>query len=104
MAEQLKACPFCGGEAKIVDWYISGVANHKNYFVMCKVCGRNSKNRNALNKAVSEWNTRPIEDKQAELIDLLASELEEMKAGLPYKTSIGYKSLKLYRQWKEEQK
>ena len=27
---ELKKCPFCGGEAELIEYYIKGVANKKN--------------------------------------------------------------------------
>ena len=57
--EELKACPFCGGE-KLKDGYNS------KYDIFCSRCG-NFDNMKSL------WNTRPIEDKlKAEIVRLKA--------------------------------
>lgn len=32
-------CPNCGARPMMAQWYIKGSANHKNYAVVCPVCG-----------------------------------------------------------------
>lgn len=55
MTEQLKTCPFCGGEAKCIEFY--GL-----YHVICCNCHIAGKDCPTRESAVSAWNTRPIEN------------------------------------------
>ena len=52
---ELKHCPFCGGEAKCIEFY--GL-----YHVICCNCHIAGKDCSTRESAVSAWNTRPIED------------------------------------------
>ena len=51
----LKPCPFCGGEAKCIEFY--GL-----YHVICCNCHIAGKDCPRIESAVSAWNTRKIED------------------------------------------
>ena len=53
MIEELKPCPFCGGDAEITKW-------HEGYFVECKKqrCGGTIGAYKAKQKAIEAWNTR----------------------------------------------
>ena len=66
--EELKACPFCGGE-KLKDGYNS------KYDIFCSRCG-NFDNMKSL------WNTRPIEDKLKAEIERLKAENKELNNAL----------------------
>ena len=46
----------CGNKAKIISYYIKGVANHKNYFVKCEKCNTRTRRRKIPYKAIEEWN------------------------------------------------
>lgn len=46
----------CGSEPKLVEYYIKGSANHKNYFVKCESCKRRTRNRRLKQVAIDEWN------------------------------------------------
>ena len=63
---ELKPCPFCGGEAKIVEYYIKGVANKKHYFVECKNCGVRRDNHHdgyrTRQDVINAWNRREEND------------------------------------------
>ena len=48
--KKLKPCPFCGGEAEVLD--------HINYYVGCSNCGVSTKGYGKEIKAVTAWNTR----------------------------------------------
>lgn len=51
----LKPCPFCGGEAKCIEFY--GL-----YHVICCNCHIAGKDCPTRESAVSAWNARPIEN------------------------------------------
>ena len=55
MTEELKRCPFCGGEAKCIEFY--GL-----YHVICCDCHIAGKDCPRRESAVSAWNKRPIEE------------------------------------------
>ena len=64
MSEILKRCPFCGGEAKCIEFY--GL-----YHVICCNCHIAGKDCPTRESAVSAWNTRPIENElEAEIARL----------------------------------
>lgn len=58
MQNELKPCPFCGGKAILKEKYIKGVANRKNYWVVCTKCQTRTQDRNRVCKALEEWNRR----------------------------------------------
>lgn len=53
---ELKACPFCGGEAKINMG--DGISSS---FVYCISCGASANNYLSTLQAIKAWNTRPPE-------------------------------------------
>ena len=55
MTENLKSCPFCGGEAKCIEFY--GM-----YHVICCDCYIAGRDTLTRDKAIESWNSRPIED------------------------------------------
>ena len=94
---ELKPCPFCG---KPPEHPFSG----DGFPTMCE-CIWEAK---TSNDAIARWNTRPIEDKQAELIRLLGDTLDDLREN---KTSLmliwgdrRMKAIYAYAKWKEEQK
>lgn len=46
----------CGNSAKLIGYFIKGVANHKNFFVKCEKCKTRTRSRKIPSKAVEEWN------------------------------------------------
>ena len=57
--EELKKCPFCGGEVEIKDFYLKGVANKLHYFCRCKSCGAREANKvgyRTEKRAIKGWN------------------------------------------------
>jgi Lar family restriction alleviation protein len=52
--EELKPCPFCGGEADL-----SQEDKPQVWFVFCKKCGVSTDTSYEESQAVGEWNTRP---------------------------------------------
>lgn len=69
----LKLCPFCGGEAEVLEYYLKGVANKKHFFCQCKSCGTRKKNWTGYasrRNAITAWNTRkPFERIKERIID-----------------------------------
>ena len=52
---RLKPCPFCGGHAKVVDYY-------RSLAVVCKKCGALLLAKSQKwGDAVKQWNTRRVE-------------------------------------------
>lgn len=55
--DELKKCPFCGGEAEIVD--IKGRESALHVFdIYCMECGVNIEKSDCLEDAVDRWNER----------------------------------------------
>ena len=71
MTENLKRCPFCGGEAEIIDDAMGTISR-------CQRCG--AENGNGVygdvghKLAVKDWNSRPIENELNEKIEKLEME------------------------------
>lgn len=67
---ELKPCPFCGGNAKLVEYWLKGVCNTKHFFVQCKQCGVRKDNHHngykARAKAIDDWNKRAKMDEVTE--------------------------------------
>ena len=59
MTEKLKPCPFCGGEAEIIDDVMGTISR-------CRYCGAENGNgfygEGGHKLALEDWNTRRIED------------------------------------------
>lgn len=72
MTENLKRCPFCGGESKCIEFY--GL-----YHVICCNCHIAGKDFQTRESAVSAWNARPIENEQAADIARLRGNIEAIK-------------------------
>ena len=57
MSEELKRCPFCGGEATLCDY------GKEWFYIVCGDCGVVTDHVSAEEIAVRIWNTRPVEDR-----------------------------------------
>ena len=55
MSEELKPCPFCGGEAKV--WHCSDL-DIRNYLVICEDCGACTKYTDSEDLCIEAWNRR----------------------------------------------
>ena len=71
---ELKPCPFCGGEARVNERYRSGTANRKMYWISCSACGISQQHDNTSgyryqSKAIDRWNTRKPIDKVIEQLE-----------------------------------
>lgn len=56
MPNELKPCPFCGGEAEIEQCYLYGKI--KGYMATCKKCGCQLKMYTSKQNAENCWNRR----------------------------------------------
>ena len=77
MTEELKPCPFCGGEAKCIEFY--GL-----YHVICCNCHIAGKDCSTRESAVSAWNTRLIENELSEKIEKLEAENTRLREALEF--------------------
>ena len=59
--EELKPCPFCGGEAEIRRWHVFGRKCHVT--VQCKKCKANSGDWHNKKRAIDGWNRRTNDGK-----------------------------------------
>ena len=59
----LKPCPFCGGEAYVKTWWGGGTIGRYVNRVQCKKCRCNSGDWMQKPKAIEAWNRR-VEDKE----------------------------------------
>ena len=79
MTENLKRCPFCGGEAEIIDDAIGTISR-------CRRCGAENGNgiygERGHKLAVKDWNSRPIEVKLHEEIENLEAENKRLREAL----------------------
>ena len=61
MMDELKPCPFCGGEAEIETFYPSSpmrLLGWKYAYVECQVCGCRSGVKIGVDEAIETWNRR----------------------------------------------
>lgn len=57
---ELKACPFCGGEAKYIPIIINGVnLVLSEGYVKCENCGCSTDKVKMYPEAIKDWNRRP---------------------------------------------
>ena len=75
MTENLKRCPFCGGEAKCIEYY--GL-----YHVVCCDCYTTGRDCTSIETACKAWNSRPIENELNEKIGKLEAENKRLKEAL----------------------
>lgn len=59
MSQELKPCPFCGGEPRLVDG--TQMTPDHGAFVMCRNCEATIPILDSTDAAVSSWNRRPPE-------------------------------------------
>ena len=75
MTENLKRCPFCGGEAKCIEYY--GL-----YHVVCCDCYTTGRDCPSIETACKSWNSRPIENELTERIGKLERENKRLREAL----------------------
>ena len=71
MAEILKNCPFCGGEANYHEF-------RKNYITCFGECGAEVTG-NDKTEMIRMWNSRPAENELSKKIIRLQNQVEELK-------------------------
>ena len=75
MTEELKHCPFCGGEAKCIEY-------HGLYHVVCCDCYTTGRDCPSIETACKAWNARPIENELHEKIEKLERENARLREAL----------------------
>ena len=71
----LKRCPFCGGEAKCIEYY--GL-----YHVVCCDCYTTGRDCPSIETACKAWNSRPIENELTGRIEELEAENARLREAL----------------------
>lgn len=77
-AMELLPCPFCGGEAKLVE------RRHAEAYVLCVKCGAVSDECSRAMSAIAAWNRRTASAQHEQLqqrIEALERELAEAQVG-----------------------
>ena len=77
MTEELKRCPFCGGEAKCIEYY--GL-----YHVICCDCYTTGRDCPSIETACKAWNSRPIENELHKKIEKLEAENTRLREALEF--------------------
>ena len=77
MTENLKRCPFCGGEAKCIEYY--GL-----YHVVCCDCYTTGRDCPSIETACKAWNSRPIENELHKKIEKLEAENTRLREALEF--------------------
>jgi len=71
MSEELRPCPFCGGEAQVNTWTLLGITESRCF------CSNSGCPNSVRTVALEQWNTRPIEDGLHARIAELEYQLED---------------------------
>lgn len=61
---QLKPCPFCGGTELKIE-----IEDHEFHVIHCYQCEISTAQSLDRDRAIQEWNQRPLEDAAAKLLD-----------------------------------
>lgn len=103
--EELKPCPFCGGEAEVKRgeiWLYNGnrydPMNWNGWIVSCKNC-KHAEEGVEKSEAIAAWNSRNYLEKQNSS-NLTYEELEKMVKPLKWKYAEKRESLDVYKDWK----
>jgi len=83
---ELKACPFCGGEPRLLygleGEYAVGCSNDN-----CEFCGEDSRDNQ---KVITQWNTRPIEDALRAELATAQAEVERLRGIIRNVENLGF--------------
>ena len=100
MADKLELCPFCGGEATLVE----DIYNDQLYnYVICSNddCNANTGRCDTEDEAITKWNKRAnpwhTGTPTDEGLYLCASEYKDCKYGLAYWDGIGFRTEQIAR-------
>lgn len=75
MSEELRPCPFCGGEAQVNTWTLHGITESRCF------CSNSDCPNSVRTVALEQWNTRPIEDAlRLEAADVFSRQIIELEA------------------------
>ena len=75
MSEELKQCPFCGGDAILVERTFCGIPDESVFEIVCENCAGKTIPYDNQDYIIDVWNTRPAEE-------ALKAEVERLKAAL----------------------
>ena len=65
MNEDLRLCPFCGGEPELIN-----EDTYQNNYVRCPHCGVQTHPKQTQEEAITTWNTRKLNPKLEALYSL----------------------------------
>jgi Lar family restriction alleviation protein len=82
MSEELKPCPFCGGDASLIVKTFFGLPEEDVYTVACNDCKSQSCYSDDHKETIKIWNTRPAEDALKAEVERLKAVLAEIAATL----------------------
>lgn len=68
MSNELKPCPFCGGDASLIVKTFFGFPEEEIYTVACNDCKSQSCYSDDRKETVKVWNTRPVKDETYRLL------------------------------------
>ena len=74
MSEELRPCPFCGGEAQVNTWTMHGITESRCF------CSNSDCPNSVRTVAFEQWNTRPIEDELRARIAELEADNDQLTA------------------------
>jgi Lar family restriction alleviation protein len=88
---ELKPCPFCGGEADRSCDELGGVDGD---WIFCQDCGHGIQQweTETIEDVIKNWNTRPLEDAQAEIIKALKEDGERLDLYVSHKDYCDYRN------------
>lgn len=64
MSEELKSCPFCGGESEVIKGHERATSREMRLFyrVFCRACQVRQLFHRSRKSAITAWNTRAGEE------------------------------------------